>query len=178
MGKTKGSAVLSAVKLLRSRRAEALARVPAALHHYLDERIVVASWYPEEDMLALIVACAAILPLSADSVFETMGALAARGHIEGVYADLLHRASTTRARTLWKTQHDTGALSVTSETPISVTYELVGWDHSSAAYCRLLSGYFAEVHRLAGASEPSATHPVCRSARADRCVWTVRWRDA
>ena len=46
MGKTKGSTVLTPVKLLRGRREEALEAFPRDLHHYLDERIVVASWYP------------------------------------------------------------------------------------------------------------------------------------
>jgi len=178
MGKTKGSAVLNAVKLLRARKDDAARLVPPALRHYLEERVVVASWYPEEDLIALIVTCAALLPVPRDSVFETMGAHSARTHLEGVYADLLHRGPTTRARTLWKTQHDTGVLSVTSETPSSVTYELVGWDHGSAEYCQLLGGYFAEVHRLAGAANPTFLHPTCRSARSPRCVWVVRWEPA
>ncbi len=175
MGKTKGSAVLSAVKLLRARKEEALRLLPAELRHYLEERVVVASWYPEEDLIALIVACATLLPLPSERVFETMGAFGARNHLEGVYADLLHRGPAIRARTLWKTQHDTGVLSVTSETPTSVTYELVDWDHGSTAYCRLLGGYFAEVHRLAGAANPTFLHPACRRVRAPRCVWVVRW---
>jgi hypothetical protein len=178
MGKTKGSAVLGAVKLLRARKIEAAALLPAALRRYLEERVVVASWYPEEDLIGLIVTCATLLQVPGDRVFETMGALSARSHLEGVYADLLHRGPATRARTLWKTQHDTGVLSVTSETPTSVTYELVGWDHGSAEYCRLLGGYFAEVHRLAGAASPTFLHPTCRSARAASCTWVVRWEPA
>ena len=178
MGKTKGSAVLTAVKLLRARKAEAVPLVPVPLRRYLDERIVVASWYPEEDLMGLIVACAALLPVPGDRVFETMGAFAAQTHVQGVYADLLNRGAATRARTLWKTQHDSGTLSVTSETPTSVTYELLGWNHSSAEYCRLLGGYFAEVHRLSGAASPTFLHPTCCSARSDRCVWVVRWEPA
>jgi hypothetical protein len=172
MGKTKGSTALPAVKVLRSRRAEAAKLLPESLAHYLDERIVVASWYPEEDVLGLVAACAALFP---ELDFKTMGEAAARTHLEGVYADLLHRPNATRARTLWKTQHDSGVLSVTGETPHSVTYELVDWNHASGEYCRLLGSYFTEVHRLAGAPRPSFEHPVCRKADQDRCVWVVRW---
>jgi hypothetical protein len=175
MGKTKGSAVLPAVKLLRSRRAKASGLVPPELAHYLEERIVVASWYPEEDLIRLLDVCAEVMP---EGGFELMGALGARTHLEGVYADLLHRSAPTRARTLWKTQHDSGVLSVTSETPVSVTYELVDWAHASGAYCRLLGAYFAEAHRLSGAAEPTFEHPACRGASHDRCVWIVRWREA
>jgi hypothetical protein len=173
MGKIKGSAVLLAVKMLRSRREGAAALLPPRLAHYLEERIVVASWYPEEDLIALLEACHGLMP---EVSYEVMGAMAARGHLEGVYADLLHRRGPTRSRTLWKTQHDSGALSVTAETPNSTTYELVDWDHASPEYCRLLAGYFAEVHRLAGDAEPTCDHPSCRARRSDRCVWVVRWR--
>jgi hypothetical protein len=67
---------------------------------------------------------------------------------------------------------------VRSETPSSVTYELAGWDHASRDYCRLLGGYFAEVHRLGGAASPRFEHPSCRKAGADCCVWIIRWAEA
>jgi hypothetical protein len=175
VAKTKGSAVLAAVKLLRSRRPEALALLRPQLHKYLDERIIVAAWYPEEDLLGLITACAGVFPVRGDSIFETMGALAARGHLEGVYADLVQRSVAARAATLWKSQHDTGQLVLVRETENSATYELVDWGLSSGAYCRLLGGYFAEVHRFAGASEPSFAHPSCRAGGQERCVWEIRW---
>ncbi len=173
MGKIKGSAVLLAVKLLRNRREQAAPFLPPRLAHYLDERIVVASWYPEEDLVALIKACQGAVP---EVSYEVMGAMAARGHLEGVYADLLRRRTPTSARTLWKTQHDSGVLSITAETPHSTTYELVGWDHASIEYCRLLTGYFAEAHRLSGEREPTADHPRCRAQKHDRCTFVVRWR--
>jgi len=175
MGKTKGSAVLTAVKLLRSQKERARASLPLPLQRYLEERIVVASWYPEEELLELIRACAALLSAESDGIFETMGTWAARTHLEGIYADLLGRGNAARARTLWKTQHDTGVLSLRSESPSSAAYELTGWDHASPEYCRLLGGYFAEVHRLGGAASPTFEHPTCRTSGSDRCTWIVRW---
>jgi len=175
MGNAKGSAVLAAVKLLRSRRDAAAALVPQGLHRYLDERIVVGAWYPEEDLIGLFNACAPLVPAPHDQAFEVMGALAAGTHLEGVYSDLLFRGALSRARSLWRTQHDSGALSITKETPTSATYELVGWEHSSPQYCRVLGGYFAELHRLSGAVRPEFSHPTCRSLGASHCVWVVRW---
>jgi len=177
MGKTKGSTVLTPVKLLRGRREEALKVLPPQLHHYLEERIVVASWYPEDDVIALIKACAAVLPIPGD-IYETMGAAGAKGHLEGIYAHLLGRDLSARAVTLWKTQHDSGELTVGGTTPDSATYTLCGWDHASREYCRLLGAYFVEVHRLAGAAEPSVVHPKCRATGGDACVWTVRWKQS
>jgi hypothetical protein len=175
MGKTKGSAVLTLVKLLRRRRDEARKLLRPELQHYLEERIVVASWYPEADVLALIKACATILPVPGD-IYEMMGTVGARGHLEGMYAHLLGRDPAARAHTLWKTQHDSGDLEVTAATPDSVTYTLSAWDYASRDYCRLLGAYFVEVHRLDGAAGPSVVHPECRAAGGDACVWTVRWR--
>lgn len=175
MGNAKGSAVLAAVKLLRSRRDEAATLVPDGLRRYLDERIVLGAWYPEEDLIGLFSACAPLLSAPRDQVFEVMGALAAGTHLEGVYSDLLLRGALSRARSLWRTQHDSGALSITKETPTSATYELVGWEHSSPQYCRILGGYFAELHRLSGAVRPSFLHTACRSLGASHCVWLVRW---
>jgi hypothetical protein len=175
LGKTKGSAVLAAVKLLRSRRVEAQPLLPVALHHYLDERIVVAAWYPEEDLLALISACASVFPVRGDSIFESMGAITARVHLEGIYADLLERDCSARVRSLWKTQHDTGDVWVSRETGKSATYQLTDWVVKSAEYCRLLGGYFAEIHRIAGAADASFVHPSCRALGAPQCVWLVRW---
>ena len=112
MGKTKGTVVLSAVKLLRSQTEAARRLLPVSLHHYLSERIVVASWYPEEHLYELIVAGAALLP-NQNQVFEMMGATTCREHVEGLYADHLKRDPQMRARILWRAQHDTGDFALT-----------------------------------------------------------------
>ncbi|HTO53047.1 MAG TPA: hypothetical protein VMR50_06630 [Myxococcota bacterium] len=175
MGKTKGSAVLTAVKILRSNKERARELLPAAMHRYLEERIVVASWYGEEVVQELTRACAALAPEGEQDVYEKMGAFGARAHFEGLYSEMLDRSASARARSLWKTQHDSGELSLTSETPTSASYELTGWDHASREYCRLLGGYFTEVHRLSGAANPHFVHPTCRARRSDRCIWVVSW---
>jgi hypothetical protein len=174
MGKTKGTIVLAAVKVLRSRRQESASLLPDSLHHYLQERIVVSAWYPEQDLYALLVACAALFP-GGDSAFEMLGAHTARDHSEGMYSDFLSLGAAARARMMWKTQHDSGDLVLTEETPHSATYELHGWEHASPKYCRIVGGYFTEVHRQTGASSPTYTHPVCRALKGDRCVYVIRW---
>ena len=177
MGKTKGAAALTSVKLLRGRKDEARRVLAPELHHYLEDRIVVASWYPERDVFGLMLACAKLYPLEG-AQFEAMGAAAARAHLSGIYANLLHRDPAVRAHTLWKTQHDTGELSLASVTDDSATYALDGWEHLGAEHCRLLGGYFCEVHRITGAAEPRFEHPTCSGRGAPRCVWTVRWKVA
>jgi len=175
VGKTKGTVVLKAVKVLRSRKDEARAHLPESLHHYLEDRIMVASWYPEEDFFGLLCGCAALFP-GGDSAFEMLGAATAQDHADGMYADIFKRDAVSRARIMWKTQHDSGDLVLTEETPKSATYELRGWGYASPKYCRVVGGYFTELHRIGGAAAPSYAHPTCRSAGGDRCVFVVSWR--
>lgn len=175
MGKAKGSVVLSAVTLLKGAKEAGRNAVPAKLLKYLDERIVVASWYPEDDLYQLILACAATFPTQSDSVFEAMGAGTAHFHLERVYADLMKKDPAARARIIWKAQHDTGDMTVAEETPASITYDLLGWEHASPKYCRVVGGYFAEIQRMVGARKPVFTHPICRSSGGDRCRFVVTW---
>jgi hypothetical protein len=177
MGKTKGAAALTSVKLLRGRKDEARKVLPLELHHYLEERIVVASWYPERDVFGLMMGVAKLFPLEGGQ-FEAMGAAAARLHLDGLYAPLLQRDPAVRARTLWKTQHDSGELVLTNLTEDSATYELNGWEQLGAEHCRLLGGYFCEVHRLTGAAEPSYEHTACSGRGGALCTWVVRWKTA
>ena len=118
-------------------------------------------------------------PIPGD-IYETMGAAGAKVSPGGDLRASCSGAICRRAHvTLWKTQHDSGELTVGATTPDSATYTLSGWDHASREYCRLLGAYFVEVHRLAGAAaQPSVVHPKCRAAGGDACVWTVRWRQS
>jgi hypothetical protein len=175
VGKTKGTVVLKAIKVLRGRKDDAQKHLPKALHHYLEDRIVVASWYPEEDFYEILCACASLFP-GGDSAFEMLGAATARDHAEGMYADIMKRDWASRVKIMWKTQHDSGDFSLVQQTENSATYELTGWSHSSPKYCRVVGGYFTELHRVAGAAAPSYQHPTCRSGgQSDRCVFVVRW---
>jgi hypothetical protein len=146
--------VLKAVKVLRSCKQESLAQLPKSLHHYLEDRIVVASWYPEQDFFELLCACAALFP-GGDAAFEMLGAATAQDHAEGMYTDIMKRDPVSRARIMWRTQHDTGDLVLLDQTANSATYELRDWSPASARYCRVVGGYFTELHRLDGAGAPA-----------------------
>jgi hypothetical protein len=53
LAKVKGTNLISAVKLMRRNRAQALAALPPTLHHYLDERVLPTSLYPEAEPMTL-----------------------------------------------------------------------------------------------------------------------------
>ena len=49
MASIKGIGMVGIVKVLRALRKDSEAKLPQALHHYLNERVIVTEWYPEED---------------------------------------------------------------------------------------------------------------------------------
>src|SRR6478672_3107837 len=117
MPNVKGSNVVAAVKMLRAHRDRAVALLPPRYHHYLDERILVASWYPEGDQIELLRAVSFLLPGTPDP-WMVMGRTTARGDLK----DTLRAASS-----LWQTFHDTGELKITLEAPNQALAVLRGY---------------------------------------------------
>ena len=85
MAKAKGTVMVGLVKALRRNKEKAREILPAKLFHYLDERIVVASWYPVEDYVVLLRAVGKISPSPDGNTFIEMGRIS--------------RATTWKART-------------------------------------------------------------------------------
>jgi len=54
LAKAKGTVLVDIVKALRKNKERSRTLLPAKLLHYLDERIVIASWYPLEDYVELL----------------------------------------------------------------------------------------------------------------------------
>lgn len=175
MGKAKGMALLGSVKYLRSRRAEALAILPPALHHYLDGRIRTSGWYPEADMLELVRATARLVTGPTDQVLEMMGEISAREHTD-VYGDLLTGSSTSRAFALWSTQHDTGELRMTEEAPNRIRFEIIGYEDPAREMCLVTQGYIKGVLLMNGLTDLSLEKLACRIWGDDRCTWRGSWK--
>ena len=89
MAKVKGSALVEVVKFLRSQGEAGRRATPEAQRHYLEERVLPASWYPEQDLLVLLRAMVQFLPGDRESALANAGRFSARTHSEGVYAHLL-----------------------------------------------------------------------------------------
>ena len=118
MAKVKGAAIVDSVRFLRRHKDEARKHLPPALHHYLAERVLAASWYPEEDLVPLVRAMARIQGESDARFFEKAGRLSARAHAQGIYRHLAagdRDSLTRRALVLWGSQHDTGVMEMEVE---------------------------------------------------------------
>jgi len=182
MARAKGASLVGAVKWLRQSRSAALEALPQHLHHYLEERIQIASWYPEEDLVGLIRALARILPEGAGNVYEQMGRFSARDQLAGVYRHLLEGGDVLslprRGLVLWQSQHDTGRLSVTMESDASARIDVVDYALPTREMCGVLLGYTTEMFVMAALEDPSVRKTSCRLDGADRCSWQITWTPA
>lgn len=180
MAKVKGTTLLGAVKFLRRHKDAARAALPAHLHHYLEERVLPTSWYPEQDLAALLRVMAPLMADLAADPFELMGRGSVREHMEGVYEHLLKGDRLTFARrvsTLWQTQHDTGRLTLVSEGPGRARYELNGYGHPSREMCATIRGYITEALVGSGFPAPRVEKRSCTLDGHGACVWECTWRE-
>lgn len=143
--KLKGSLLVSVVKLLRTRRAESSELLPAELHHYLSERILVSSWYPESDALEVFRVFAKLFGGS-EAVWLNMGRTTAIDHAQHTYQHLIESRDIgrllTQANVLWRAMHDTGTMSATQLDAQRFEMRLEDYAGLSPEWTRLLSGYF------------------------------------
>lgn len=182
MAKAKGSSLVSVLKWLNQSRDAALKQLPTHLHHYLDERIQVANWYPEEDLVELIRALARSLPSNQGKIYEQMGRVSAREQFEGVYRHLLEGGDEfslpRRGLVLWQSQHDSGRLSMKMSGTSTASIEIVGYAVPNHEMCQILLGYTAEMFVMADFKDPSVFKTGCRLEGADRCSWQISWTPA
>jgi hypothetical protein len=183
MGKaqTKGTNLIDMVKFLRTQREAALRLLPERLHPYLEKRLNVAAWYPEEDMIGLVQALAELIPGSREDALVQIGRLNARMHLSGAYAHLLSDMRPdglpVRAVALWQTMHDTGdfKLAVADE---EAEARLSGYGHPTAEMCTMLGAYLLELFCLAGVRDAKVEEVACCRRGARECRWRIAWTSA
>lgn len=170
-GNIKGTGIISVVRALRARRDAALRALPAGLHHYLDARVTISSWYPESDYVALMVA---FLSVYRGLTWHSAGETAAREALTGVYRNIVVPGdvgeTARRMRVNWRNYHDTGLLSVELE-PSLVRVHVQDYCLVSSDVCRLNEGYFGVLLGLAG-NPITSSHKLRCTVRGDaECVW-------
>jgi len=180
MAKAKGTTILALVKFLRSQREAASAALPGHLLHYLEERVHVSSWYPEQDLLELARAAAPMLGRTVADPYDVMGRVCARDHMEGSYAHLFTGVEDPlsippRAFALWATMHDSGRMESAVEPPDAVRVELAEFALPSREMCAIVAGYLAETLRVLGFVAEPAQKLTCRLDGAPRCSWRCRF---
>ena len=175
--KVKGTNMLSACKALRAIKEQARPVLPPHLHRYLEERILVSSWYPEVDLMGLLDALGKLT--NAADPFAFMGRHTAREHLAGIYRGHLRPGDLERtlmsATALWRNYHDTGDMSSVVEAPYRALLRLRDFAAASREFCRLLSGYFSELAEQAGGKQVKVTKLDCVLDGAVECRWRMTW---
>jgi hypothetical protein len=180
VARVKGTNLISAVKFLRHSREKARALLPAAHHHYLEERVLPTELYPEEDLVELLRAMAELLRGAGGDVYELMGRAAVREQMNGVYEHLLtgdRRRMAHRVAALWQTQHDTGRLVMVDEVPGRARCELSDYGHPTREMCGVIRGYILEALAHSGFASVEVTKVGCVLDGRDRCTWECSWRE-
>ncbi len=177
MGNAKGSVLVGPVKYLRKRRDAALALLAPELSHYLDTEVRLSSWYPEQDLVALVRAVAQLMSSKPEAAIEAMGAAGAHEHA-GVYGDLLRTLqSTSSVFALWSSQHDSGELRGIFDTPTSARFRLIGFDSPSDVNCLLCGGYIRGVLAANGLDDIAIEKPRCVLRSDPYCEWRISWKN-
>lgn len=185
MARIKGTAMLNSVKFLRANfKEQALKLLPPEQHKYLNGRILVSTWYPEEDNLAIMRVLARIMKENVkdvgDDVYAYMGHYVAQADFSTFYSNLVRpddpEETLRRAPVAWRMYHDSGSFSVSIQGPGRARAELSDYGMSSKEMCSLLKGFHERMLIMAGAQEVSSKEVNCRN-RGDRtCVWEMRWK--
>jgi hypothetical protein len=176
--KIKGIEVLNLVKALRLDKERAFAVLPKRLHHYLEERILVSTWYPEEDQLGLIQAMGALMPAGAEP-WVMMGRSTGHSNLTGLYKHLLQPDNPERTlafvSVFWRNAHDTGEMTAAQEAPGRAVVRLRGYALPSREMCGIIRGYLSEIVAMSGGKSVTAKHVQCVKDRAVDCAWQLTW---
>ena len=179
MARIKGTAVLPIVKTLRVNRTGALAILPLTLRMYLEDRIIVFGWYPEEDFLALVRAASELVPMEKSDFYDFVGRTSARTDLTGIYANLLRSgdplAMLRAGIQAYRSYHDTGRILVTPEGEDRALVDLVDYELGSEEMCAINTAWIDEECRMAGARETETIHTRCTRRGDSFCRWEVKW---
>lgn len=180
MAKIKGTGIVGVVRLLRERRDHVEPLLGVDLRPYLDQQVLVASWYPEADFLSLLRAMAHFTPRSGGDSWLWLGGHCAQVDLIEVYSSMVQRGNVwgtlERLPRLWRLYHDTGRADVgmlkSSEARIFVTdFAFAGED-----FCRFMSGYLHRMLQLSGA-QGIGVRAMKLGGVGKAATWQVRWSE-
>ena len=176
MAKAKGTVVIGLVKALRKNKEKAREVLPANLIRYLDERIVVASWYPLDDYIGLVRAVGKVLGNQSGETYVEMGRAAARDHMEGTYSRLKKSVNRQAAFTLLTSMYDSGEMKVLERAPGHALVEWVGFALPTREVCETFTGYQLQRMEMQGFEDVSVRHTRCRAEGSPSCRWDISWK--
>jgi len=176
MANAKGTVMVGLVKALRREKARARELVPPELAHYLDERIVMAAWYPLEHFVALLRIAEKVAPSAPTRGCEERGRLAAREHMAGAYSGLSQTTHRRATFSLLASMFDSGQMTVVERRPGGATLEFSEFALPAREVCDIFTGYNGERMKLLGFEEVRVRHVQCRVDGGPTCRWELSWK--
>lgn len=155
-GQVKGAQLVNTLKALRTQRERAQRHLPPELHHYLEERVMVSSWYPETDYKKLLHALGRVLEGQVKgNVWRFIGESGAKNDTQGAYATTVRlgdpAATLQMIARAWSLHHDAGRVVVKPDGPRSALIELHDYAVIDAKLAEINAGYACGLLRAAGA---------------------------
>ncbi|MEM8929671.1 MAG: DUF2378 family protein [Acidobacteriota bacterium] len=180
MANIKGTGILQVVTMLRERRDHAEPLLAESLRPYLDNHLLVASWYPEEDFLGLLGAMTHLVPKTeAADPWGWLGRESAAVDLVQIYSSMIQKGSPwgtlQRLPRLWKLYHDSGRADVGVLGDAKAQVMVSEFAFATPEFCRWMSGYLGQMLRLAGASEVSVAPLSGGNGHGAR--WAASWTE-
>lgn len=176
MAKVKGTGMLHVVKALRVRRNHVEPLLPERLRHYLEEKILVASWYPAEDLLDLLRTLVHFVPKGIGNAWWWMGEQGARTDLAEVYAAMVQKgnawATLQRLPRLWRLYHDGGKVEVGVAGSTRAQVILTEVSFAQEDFGQLVAGYLCQMLRTVGAE---GGVKLLQSGGPKGARWLVEW---
>ncbi len=177
--KIKGIAMKEAVTALKHREEQARERVPARLSHYLDDSILVSSWYPEADHHALMALVAEIYVAPGKDVWFWMGQSTATHALGNLYKAMVQQGEpiTTLKRVpkLWRLYRNVGHIKVQTIGTTKGLVRLYDYPFVTPNFSKLISGYLYGAIAISGGSKVLVNCTSLGQKVGAPAIWTVSW---
>lgn len=176
MAKVKGTGILHVVKALRVRRDHVEPLLPEPLRVYLEQRILMGTWYPAEDLIDLLRTLVHFVPKATGNPWHWMGEQSARVDLGEIYSAMIQKgnawATLQRLPRLWRLYQDSGKLEVGVAGSTRAQVILTEYAFAEAEFCTLVSGYVQELMLTAGTQ---AEVKLLQSGSTKGARWLVEW---
>lgn len=176
--KVKGLAVLNLVAALRNAVEDPAQKVPEELLPYLEERILVSTWYPEKHHFHLMEILAEELKIPGKDVWVFLGRKNAEIDLEGIYSAMVMRgnprATLERFPRIWRLYRDRGRPEVVSSSATEGVVEIADYPFAGSTMARLVKGYLEEALELAGGKDVQVEIEAEGGDDEPMC-WRARW---
>lgn len=175
----KGLAVINLVAAMKGARPDAASAVPEDLRSYLQGRVLVSSWYAEEDHFRLLEILARWLERPGKDVWAFLGRKNAEIDLGGIYSAMVlkgrPKATMMRASKLWRLYRDTGDHRVELEESGGCRAILRDYAFAGPEVAAMVGGYYGELNRRAGAATWDVTSTSTGTGPDAVMEWRISW---